>query len=104
MLLRQSSQSPHNCLSAHDFGHHASLQSPPPDAINCPFPMGGCELVVGDGEVDVLLVKGNRQHGDAIQEESLLEMLSSAVREEMEVVQSWILDHELLQDLEDGDH
>ena len=76
----------------------------PPDAINCPFPMGGCELVVGDGEVDVLLVKGNRQHGDAIQEESLLEMLSSAVREEMEVVQSWILDHGLLQDLEDGDH
>ena len=68
---------------------HATLQSPP-DAINCPFPMAGCELVVGDGEVDVLLVKGNRQHGDAIQEESLLEMLSSAVREEMEVVQSWI--------------
>ena len=105
MLLRQSSQSPHNCLPAHDFGHHASLQSPlPPDAINSPFPMGGCELVVGDGEVDVLLVKGNWQHGDTIEEESLLEMLSSAVREEMEVVQSWIFDHELLQDLEDGDH
>ena len=61
-------------------------------------------MVVGDGEVDVLLVKGNWQHGDTIEEESLLEMLSSAVREEMEVVQSWILDHELLQDLEDGDH
>ena len=95
--------SSHNCLPAHDFGHHASFRSPP-DAIHSPFPMGGCELVLGDGEVDVLLVKGNRQHGDAIQEESLLEMLSSAVREEMEIVQSWIFDHELLQDLEDGDH
>ena len=48
--------------------------------------MGGCKLVVGD--VDVLLAEGKRQHGDAIEEESLLEMLCSTVREEMKVVQS----------------
>ena len=47
--------------------------------------MGGCKLVVGD--VDVLLAEGNRRHGDAIEEESLLEMLCSTVREEMKVVQ-----------------
>ena len=95
--------SPHNCLPAHHSGHHSSLRSPP-DAIYCPFAMGGCKLVVGDGEVDVLLAKGNRQHGDAIEEESLLEMLCSTVREEMKVVHCWILDHQQLQYLDDGDH
>ena len=91
--------SPHNCLPAHHSGHHSSLRSPP-DAIYCPFAMGGCKLVVGD--VDVLLAEGKRQHGDAIEEESLLEMLCSTVREEMKVVQCWILDHQQLQYLDDG--
>ena len=76
-----------NCLSTPDLCHYPPLGTSS-NAVNSSFSVGGGGKVVGD--LQLLHPQDDRQHGDTIEEEALLEMLGGAVGEKVESVHSWV--------------